>query len=179
MARRSLILAAALLLAAGCGEAVRSGAEAGPWPGRLHRLPPWRTGVPALAVNVPEEYEKGLRAGEGFMVHLFRRPPEKAPADSATLAVYVGRHPREPRTKTLAEPGRIAGRAVTWFGDTWRESDGRQMYHAEAYVRGLFAWPRCWKPEAQGLIVHVMAWGTDQKEVERLMAAAESLRLTP
>jgi len=172
---RSLILAAACLLA-GCGSAARSGGEADAWPGRLHTLPPWRSGVPALVINMPPEYEKGLRAGEEFMVHLFRRPPETAPADSATLAVYVGHHPREPRAKTLAEPGRIAGREVTWFGDAWQDDRGRQMYHAEAYVRGLFHWPRCWRADAQGLVVHVMAWGTEQREVERLMAAAESLR---
>jgi hypothetical protein len=178
MTRRPLILAAVCLVA-GCGSAARSDGEAADRPGRRHALPPWRTGVPGLLVNVPEAYEKGLRAGEGFMVHLFRRPPETAPADSATLAVYVGRHPREPRTRTLAEPGRIAGREVTWFGGAWPDERGRQMYHAEAYVRGLFAWPRCWQPAAQGLVVHVMAWGTDQREVERLMAAAESLRLAP
>jgi hypothetical protein len=176
--RSSLILAAALL-ATGCNEAARSGGEDQAWPGRLHTLPPWRSGVPALVVNVPPEYEKGLRAGPAFMVHLFRRPPDVAPADSATLAIYVGRRPREPRAKTLAEPGRIAGREVTWFGDAWRDDRGRQMYHAEAYVRGLFAWPQCWRADAQGLVVHVMAWGTDQREVEGLMAAAESLRLAP
>ncbi len=174
----ALILAAACLVA-GCSSAARSGGEAEEWPGRRHTLPPWRSGVPALAIHVPDAYEKGLRAGEGFTVHLFRRPPEEAPADSATLAIYVGRRPREPRAKTLAEPGRIAGRDVTWLGDAWRDDRGRQMYHAEAQVRGLFAWPRCWQPEAQGLVVHVMAWGTEQREVQRLMAAAESLRLAP
>ena len=178
MIHRSLILAAACL-SAGCGSAARSGGEADAWPGRLHTLPPWRSGVPALVINVPPEYEKGLRAGEAFMVHLFRRPPDKAPAESATLVVYVGHHPRAPRAKTLAEPGRIAGREVTWFGDTWRDEGGRQTYYAEAQVRGLFAWPRCWRPGAQGLVVHVMAWGTDQEKVQRLMAAAESLRLAP
>ncbi len=186
--RRNALAPAALLAAAllftGCGggaarlSPAEGGPAGGPWPGTLHRLPPWDRGVPALLINVPEGYERGLRAGEGFMVHLFRRPPQVAPPDSATLAIYVGHHPREPRPATLREPGRVAGRDVTWLG-AWWEDRGRTVYHAETQVRGLFRWPRVWRPDAQGLVVHVMAWGTDQREVERLIRAAESLRLEP
>jgi hypothetical protein len=178
MTRLLLILAAALL-AAGCAGGARSGGEAVAWPGKTYRLPPWRTGLPALLVNVPEGYEKGLRADEGFMVHLFRRPPATDPGQTATLAVYVGRRPREPRSRAIAEPGRVAGQDVTWLGNSWKDDYGRMIYHAEAYARGLFRWPRVWDPDAQGLVVHVMVWGTDQAEVERLMEAARSLRLEP
>jgi len=135
--------------------------------------------VPPLAVNVPEEYDRGLRSDEGVMVHLFRRPPDEAPVETATLTIFVGRHPPEARSQAIAEPGRIAGREVTWFGDSWQNDRGQTIYHAETYVRGLFRWPRSWRLDAQDLVVHIMAWGADQREVERLMEAAGSLRLTP
>ena len=106
----NLVLLAALAAAtAGCTAAGRTGAD---WPGRVHRLPPWRTGMPALLVNVPETYERGLRTGDDFAVHLLRRPPDVAGPETASLAVYVGHHPREPRATDIREPVTIAGRTI-------------------------------------------------------------------
>ena len=173
----NLILLASLAAGlAGCTAAGRSDAD---WPGRIHRLPPWRTGVPALLINVPGTYERGLRSGEDFTVHLLRRPPDVAPPETASLAVYVGRHPREPRVTDIREPVAIAGCETVWQGGSWPNEHGRTIYHAEAYVRGLFGWPTTWLADAQGLVVHVLVWGTEQAEVERLMDAARSLRLEP
>jgi len=163
---------------AGCaGNGSR--AEGTAWPGRLHRLPPWRSGVPALLINVPEVYAKGLRAEEAFLVHLFRRPPTSASPGTATLAVYIGLAPQEPRCEDVTEPVAIAGRRTQWVGGSWEDARGRTVHHAEAYVRGLFRWPTTWRADAHGLVIHVMAWGTDAEEVQRLMRAAESLRLEP
>ena len=173
----NLVLLAALAAAtAGCTAAGRTGAD---WPGRVHRLPPWRTGMPALLVNVPETYERGLRTGDDFAVHLLRRPPDVAGPETASLAVYVGHHPREPRATDIREPVTIAGRETQWQGGSWKNEFGRTVYHAEAYVRGLFDWPTTWQLGAQGLVVHVLIWGTDKADVERLMDAARSLRLEP
>jgi len=87
--RLAMILAIACV--AGCGGPAQRGASAdeASWPGRLHRLPPWGWGAPGLKINVPEGYEKGLRAEEEFLVHLLRRPPDAAPAHTATMGVYV------------------------------------------------------------------------------------------
>ena len=138
MRHRPLILAAlATLVAAGCGGPLREGGASADaaWPGRLQRLPPWGWGAPGLAINVPEGYEKGLRAEEDFLVHLFRRPPDAAPSHTApshaaTMGVYVGHHPRDIKTKAITDAGRIAGRDVTWYGGTWQDEKGRTVYHA-------------------------------------------------
>lgn len=176
---RVFCLVLAALVTVGCGGSATRPEDAGAWPGRVYRLPPWRSGVPALLINVPEAYGKGLRAESSFLVHLFRRPPDAAPADTATLAIYVGLNPRDPRVETITESTEIAGRNVSWVGGSWPADRGRTMHHAEAYVRGLFRWPTTWRSDAQGLVVHVMVWGTDAAEVERLMEAAKSLRLEP
>ena len=179
--RHDLLIAAALaaLVVVGCGGPVREGdtpAE-GSWPGRLHRLPPWGWGAPGLAINLPEGYEKGLRSEQDFLVHIFRRSPDAAPPETATMGIYVGHDPRDPKTKAIADPGRIAGRDVTWYGSTWQDERGRTVYHAEAYVEGLFKTPTIWHLSVRSLVVHVFIWGTDKAEVETLMEAAGSLRL--
>ena len=163
--RHCLLIVAALatLAAAGCGGRLREGgapADAA-WPGRLQRLPAWGWGAPGLAINVPEGYEKGLRAEEDFLVHLLRRPPEAAPPHAATVGVYVGHHPRDAKTKAISQPGRIAGRDVTWYG----------------LVGGVVMVFGVWRPSARSLVVHVFIWGTDKAEVESLMESAKSLRL--
>ncbi len=184
--RHCLLIAAALaaLAAAGCGGRLREGgapADAA-WPGRLQRLPAWGWGAPGLAINVPEGYEKGLRAEEDFLVHLFRRPPhaaspDAASPDAATMCVYVGHHPRDAKTKAITQPGRIAGRDVTWYGGTWQDEKGRTVYQAETYVDDLFKVFGVWRPSARSLVVHVFIWGTDKAQVESLMESAKSLRL--
>ena len=179
--RHDLLIVALLatLVAAGCTPGLREGdasAEA-PWPGRLHRLPPWGWGAPGLAINVPEGYEKGLRAEGDFLLHLLRRPPETALPDSASMGIYVGHHPRDIKIKAIAEPGRIAGRDVTWYGGTWQDEKGRTVYQAETYVADLFKVFGVWRLSARSLVVHVFIWGTDKAQVEALMEAAKSLRL--
>ena len=175
--RLAMILAIACV--AGCGGPAQRGASAdeASWPGRLHRLPPWGWGAPGLKINVPEGYEKGLRAEEEFLVHLLRRPPDAAPAHTATMGVYVGHNPRDAKTDAITEPGRIAGRDVTWYGGTWEDEKGRTVYHAEAYVEDLFKTPTIWRLSIRQLVVHVFIWGTDKAQVEALMEAARSLRL--
>lgn len=176
MPKRVLLLMVLTAWWAGCGGAQRTGEETTSWPGRLHRLTAWGWGAPALLVNVPDEYAPGMRAGEDFIVHLFRRPPEVAPPDTATLGIYIGHRPRDLKEHTMTEPGRIAGRDVTWHGSTWTER-GQPVLHAEAYVKGVFTTVGIWRPSVRSLVVHVFAWGTDQEEVENLIRACESIRL--
>ncbi|HUU11408.1 MAG TPA: hypothetical protein VM431_12855 [Phycisphaerae bacterium] len=181
---------AATLAAAGCNRAAKTGGEtpaaeaataeataAETWPGKLHRLPPWGWGTPGLAVNLPPEYEMRLRSGEDNIVFMFERPPELAPPESATLCVYVGHQPRDVKTEAITQPGRVAGKDVTWYGGTWQNEKGRTVYHVETYVDNLFRGWNVWRWDAHSLVVHVFIWGTDQPEVEALMQAAASLRL--
>ncbi len=178
--RHGLLIVAALatVVVTGCGPLREGGAPAeAAWPGRLHRLPPWGWGAPGLAINVPEGYERGLRAEEDFLVHLFRRAPGAAPPDAATMGIYVGHNPRDSRTQAITEPGRIAGRDVTWYGGTRQDEKGRTVYQAEAYVDDLFKTGTIWRLSIRGLVTHVFIWGTDKAQVEALMESAKSLRL--
>ncbi len=179
-----IVAALATIAAAGCGGRLREGGAPADtaWPGRLQRLPAWGWGAPGLAINVPEGYEKGLRAEEDFLVHLFRRPPDAASSRAAssraaTMGVYVGHHPRDARTKTITDADRIAGRDVTWYGGTWQDEKDRTVYHAETYVDGLFKVPTVWRLSIRRLVVHVFIWGADKAQVEALMESAKSLRL--
>ena len=170
----------AAFLAGGCALTPRkqAPAQAEPWPGKEHRLVSWGAKAPPLLINVPEAYDTGRRNDQGFEVFLFRRPPKVAPPESASLGIYIGRNPRAIRDKTLAEPGTIAGKPVTWYGSTWQES-GRTVYHAETYVEGLFALPSVWNLNVRRLTVHLFAWSTDQGQVEALIEACKSLRIDP
>jgi hypothetical protein len=93
------------------------------------------------------------------------------------MGIYVGHQPRDTKTQAITEPGRIAGRDVTWYGGTWQDEKGRTVYQAEAYVDDLFKTGTIWRPTIRGLITHVFIWGTDKAQVEALMESAKSLRL--
>ena len=141
----------------------------------LVRLQSWRNGVPTMRINLPPGYQERRTDGDGFDVHLWRRPSHAQPSDSSALGIYVGRRPRAIQGATQTEPGTVGGKPVVWQGSATSE-DGRTQYQVETHVAGFFDAPTA-PASARDLVIHIFIWGTDQDEVEALVKACETLRL--
>jgi hypothetical protein len=140
-----------------------------------HELAPART--PPLLIDLPAGYNLDRREGVGFEVFYIQRAGDargQPPKDG--MGIYLGHAPsfsppRDARTRS----GTVAGRKITWYA--WQdEGADRKVLRMQTLVPELFADQKDKAGGVAGLQVHIFLWAPEQKQLDVLREAAETLR---
>ncbi len=140
-----------------------------------HELQP--AGAPVLLIDLPLGYSLERRQGADFEVYYIQRARDTRGAPPKDgMGIYVGHAPsfsppRDARTRSAL----VAGRKITWYA--WEDDSGdRKLLRMQTLIPDLFADQRDKAGGIAGLQVHIFLWAPDQKTLDVLRDAAESLR---
>ena len=167
--RQCLAAVASLILLAGAGGC-RAKAKSTPRELRL-------SGAPAMLIDVPPEYDIQRRQGADFEVFYIQRARmEHGDPPTDGMGIYFGHAPNfSPPRDVLTTAGTIAGRNINWYA--WEDdSSDRKLLRLQTLVPGLFADQKDKAGGVAGLQVHIFLWAPEQKRLDVLRAAAETLR---
>jgi len=136
------------------------------------------SGVPALLIDVPPEYNIEARKGADFDIfYIQRAKTEHGDPPKDGMGIYVGRAPNfSPPQDARTMSGTIAGRNVAWYA--WEdETSDRTLLRAQTVISDLFAGQKNHAGDPAGLKVHIFIWAPGEKRLGILKDAAETLRL--
>lgn len=135
------------------------------------------SGAPAMRIDLPAEYDLNRREGADFEVFYVQRAGDakgRPPADG--MGIYFGHAPsfsppRDARTTSAT----VAGRRITWY--SWEDDAGdRKLLRMQTLVPDLFTDQKDKAGGIAGLQAHIFLWAPDQRRLDLLRDAAESLR---
>ncbi len=134
-------------------------------------------GVPALLIDLPAGYNLDRREGVDFEVFYIQPAGDTRgqPAKDG-MGIYLGlapsfSPPRDARTRS----GTIAGRKITWYA--WEdEGADRKLLRMQTLIPGLFADQKEKAGGVAGLQIHIFLLAPEQKQLDLLRDAAETLR---
>ena len=126
--------------------------------------------APRLQIDLPSSFSMRRHSGPDFDVFYFSDP-----STGSSMGLYSGHHPglrsREAGvTHVSSQPGRVGDIPVEW--SRWSQAG---EYRSETLVHDFYGRnaPRGYV----GIILHLFTVATTERDVERMQAAAATLRL--
>lgn len=135
------------------------------------------SGAPAMLIDLPAEYELNRREGVDFEVFYLQRARDaKGQPPTDGMGIYFGHAASfSPPRDVVTRSATIAGRKITWY--VWEDDTAdRKLLRMQTLIPGLFADQKDKAGGIAGLQVHIFLWAPEQKRLDILRDAAESLR---
>ncbi len=130
-----------------------------------------------MLIDLPGEYKLERREGVDFEVFYAQRAPDsKGQPPTDGMGIYFGHAPSfSPPRDAQTSSATIAGRKVTW--SSWEDAAGdRKLLRMQTLISGLFADQKDKAGGIASLQVHIFLWAPEQKRLDLLRDAAETLR---
>ncbi len=134
-------------------------------------------GAPGLLMDLPADYGVNRREGADFEVFYVQRASDgKGQPPTDGLGIYFGHAPsfsppRDARTTSAS----VAGHKIAWY--SWEDVAGdRKLLRMQTLISGMFADQKDKAGGIAGLQIHIFLWAPDQKRLDILRDAAETLR---